>query len=65
MLGNAVCPPVIAVISGALLDRLFSAHDVGVGVGGEEDVSFTDAGLLTAIRLTYGAVDPSALAGWW
>ncbi len=52
MLGNAVCPPVIAVISGALLDRLFPVH------AGE--VSLTDAGLLTAIRLTYGAVDPSA-----
>ncbi len=58
MLGNAVCPPVIAVISGALLDRLFSAPP-HVG-GGDDGVSLTDAGLLTAIRLTYGAVDPSA-----
>jgi len=48
MLGNAVCPPVIAILAGAILDCIPSV------VGS----NWVEEGLLTGMKLSFDALSP-------
>ena len=48
MLGNAVCPPVISVLAGAILDHIL-----------QDSEDWVDKGLWTGIALSLEAVSPA------
>lgn len=52
MLGNAVCPPVITVLAGAILHCIISIPQI------ENDIDWIERGLRTGIKLAYDAVKP-------
>ena len=55
MLGNAVCPPVIAVLAGAILDT------ANIPLGSEKHTDWTQAGLHVGVQLALNAVTPERL----
>jgi hypothetical protein len=51
MLGNAVCPPVIAVLAGALLSHLHGTTSAGA-------LCWERRGYVAMLQLAFGAVSP-------
>ena len=53
MLGNAVCPPVVAIIAGAILDHCYESLD-----NKGNDNLMIEKGLWAGIELAFDAVSP-------
>ena len=55
MLGNAVCPPVIAILAGAILDV------IGIKARDDEDkTDWVEKGLWAGIKLSFDAISPTS-----
>ena len=60
MIGNAVCPPLVAALGGAVLAHSdIPAHHVGSA----EEVDWVSTGLAVAVRLALSAVDRKESGG--
>mmetsp|Transcript_13781 Transcript_13781/g.18461 ORF Transcript_13781/g.18461 Transcript_13781/m.18461 type:complete len:128 (+) Transcript_13781:225-608(+) len=60
MLGNAVCPPVIAVLAGAILEHILSSscNDNVDEKGQDKKENWVKKGLETGIQLSLDAISP-------